>query len=225
MAAGSFEPEETQLVRQLLGEVDLLLNVGANVGYYCCHALSLGKEVVAVEPIARNLHYLLRNVVENGWAQQCEIFPVAVGAQTDVLRMWGGGTGASLISGWAGTPESYVTQVPVLTLDRLLSGRLSGQRALILVDVEGAEHAVLQGSSLILHQHPRPIWMVEISTTEHQPAGTSSNPHLRSTFDLFFAAGYQATTASRNPKTIVREDVDAAPHGQGTILGGNFLFR
>jgi hypothetical protein len=97
MAAGTFEPEETQLVRQLLGEVDLLVNVGANVGYYCCHALSLGKRVVAIEPNARNLHYLLRNVIENGWSSQCEIFPVALAAQTDVLRMWGGGgTGASL---------------------------------------------------------------------------------------------------------------------------------
>ena len=224
MAAGTFEPEETQLVRQLLEEVDLLVNVGANVGYYCCHALSLGKAVVAVEPISRNLNYLLRNMVENGWSQQCEIFPVALAAQTAVLRMWGGGTGASLISGWAGVPSSYVTQVPVLTLDRLLLGRMSGQRALILVDIEGAEHAMLQGAAQVLQQHPRPTWMVEISTTEHQPAGTKVNPHLLSTFDLFFAAGYQATTASQNPKKIAREDVEAATNGQGTILGGNFLF-
>jgi hypothetical protein len=90
MAEGTFEPEETRLVRELLSEVDVLVNVGANVGYYCCHALSLGKPVIAVEPIARNLHYLLRNITENGWAQQVEIFPVALGAKADVLKMWGG---------------------------------------------------------------------------------------------------------------------------------------
>jgi FkbM family methyltransferase len=225
MAGGAFEPEETQLVRKLLGEVDLLVNVGANVGYYCGHALSLGKPVVAVEPIARNLHYLLRNVVENRWAQQCEILPVALGAQTDLLTMWGVGTGASLVSGWAGAHKSFGTKVPVLTLDRLFVDRLSGQRALIMVDVEGTEHAVLQGASRVLRQHPRPTWVVEISTKEHQPAGTSINPHLLSTFDLFFDAGYQATTASRNPKRIVREDVVATANGHGTIVGGNFLFR
>jgi len=38
MAAGSFEPEETRLVRELLSQVDVLVNVGANVGYYCCHS-------------------------------------------------------------------------------------------------------------------------------------------------------------------------------------------
>ena len=42
MAAGKFYPQETRLMRDLSQEVDLLVNVGANVGYYCCHALSLG---------------------------------------------------------------------------------------------------------------------------------------------------------------------------------------
>lgn len=91
MAAGMFEPEETLLVRKLLQDVDVFVNVGANVGYYCCHALSLGKPVIAVEPISRNLHYLMRNITENGWAQQTEIFPVALGSHVDVLKMWGGG--------------------------------------------------------------------------------------------------------------------------------------
>ena len=91
MAAGTFEPSETQLVRELLQEVDILVNVGANVGYYCCHALSMGKAVIAVEPIARNLHYLLRNIHENGWSAQAEVFPVALGEEASILKMWGGG--------------------------------------------------------------------------------------------------------------------------------------
>ena len=62
MASGNFEPEETELIRHILNEVDLLVNVGANVGYYSCHSLSLGKPVVAIEPIARNFHYLLNNI-------------------------------------------------------------------------------------------------------------------------------------------------------------------
>jgi len=90
MAAGTFEPEETRLVRDLLQDVDILVNVGANIGYYCCHALSLGKPVIAVEPIARNLHYLLQNLRINGWAEQAEVFPVALGSASGILEMWGG---------------------------------------------------------------------------------------------------------------------------------------
>ena len=64
MTSGDFEPEETRLVRESLHKVSVLVNVGANVGYYC-HALSLGKLVIAVEPIARNLRYLMRNIIQN----------------------------------------------------------------------------------------------------------------------------------------------------------------
>lgn len=93
MASGEFEREETTVARRLLQEVDVLVNVGANVGYYCCHALSQGKPVIAVEPIARNLHYLLKNIRDNGWAQQAQVFPLALGATTDILPIFGGGRG------------------------------------------------------------------------------------------------------------------------------------
>jgi hypothetical protein len=91
MADGSFEPEETTVVRKLLEDVDVMLNVGANVGYYCCHALSMGKPVIAVEPNTRNLHYLLKNIKINGWEKQAEVIPVAIGSEADILQMWGGG--------------------------------------------------------------------------------------------------------------------------------------
>ena len=38
MQRGEFEVEETALVRALLPSVDVLVNVGANIGYYCCIA-------------------------------------------------------------------------------------------------------------------------------------------------------------------------------------------
>ena len=91
MASGDFEPEETVLVRRLMHDVDILVNVGANIGYYCCHALSMGKRVIAIEPIAHNLHYLLKNIRDNGWTQQAQVFPVALGADTNILQMFLGG--------------------------------------------------------------------------------------------------------------------------------------
>lgn len=225
MASGAFEPEETRLFRHLLQEVDILVNVGANVGYYCCHALSLGKRVIAVEPIARNVHYLLKNLRDNGWANQAEVYPVALGQTTDILEIYGGDTGASLVKGWASIPESYVTQVPILTLDRLLGTTLASHRALILVDIEGAECAMLQGAMSTLAHQPRPTWMVEISTTEHQPAGTPFNPHFQATFDLFFAHHYQAFTAENPPQPISRERVAQIVTGQLHLSTHNVIFR
>ncbi|MFN4351157.1 MAG: FkbM family methyltransferase [Hylemonella sp.] len=225
MAAGKFEPEETRLVRELLKEVDVLVNVGANIGYYCCHALSLGKPVVAIEPIARNLHYLLKNIQNNGWESQAQVFPVATGAATNILKMWGGGTGASMIKGWASIPESYVTQVPVLTLDRVLGNTLSGKRALILVDIEGAEFMMLQGAAQTLANASRPVWIVEITNLENQPAGTSSNSRFIETFEIFFSRGYRAFTADGSLREINSEIVTQIAAGKKSIGTYNFLFR
>lgn len=225
MAAGTFEPEETTLVRKLLQEVDVLVNVGANVGYYCCHALSLGKPVIAVEPIARNLHYLLKNIRNNGWASQAQVFSAALGSDTDILEMWGGGTGASLVKGWASIPEGYVTQVPVLSLDRVLGNSLQGKRALILVDIEGAEFMMLQGATQTLANEPPPIWMVEISTSELQPAGVTMNPDFANSFEMFFKRGYQAFTADESMQQITRQTVAEVVDGKRKLEMHNFVFR
>ena len=100
-----------------------------------------------------------------------------------------------MVKGWAGISESYVTQVPVLTLDRILGYVLEGKRAQILVDVEGAEYAMLQGAVKTLQHEPRPIWMMEIGSITHQPEGVAVNPNLEVMFNMFFEQGYVATTA------------------------------
>lgn len=224
MAAGSFEPEETKVVRRLIADVDVLVNIGANVGYYCCHALSMGKPVIAVEPNTRNLHYLLKNIQNNGWSSQAEVFPVALGAGADILQMWGGGTGASLVKGWAAIPESYVTQVPILSLDRVLGDTLRGKKALILVDIEGAEFMMLQGANQALTNEPRPIWLMEISSTEHQPAGVAMNPNFARTFELFFAQGYRSFTADAAAIEITPAIVQDVVAGVQRLGTHNFVF-
>lgn len=225
MAAGTFEPDETSLVRQTLKEVDVLINVGANVGYYCCHALSMGIPVIAVEPINRNLHYLLTNILNNGWSQKVEVFPIALGASKNILEMWGGGTGASLVKGWASAPPEYVTHVPVLTLDRILGESIKGKRALILVDIEGAEFPMLQGAFETLRNDPKPIWIVEIASTEHLPKGTTMNPNYSKTFQLFFECGYSAVTANSRMDKIFQVDVDEVVSGAKKLQTHNFIFR
>jgi FkbM family methyltransferase len=224
MANGSFEPDETKVVRRLLADIDVLVNVGANVGYYCCHALSMGKTVIAVEPNSRNLHYLLKNIENNGWAKLAEVFPIALGIGTNISQMWGGGTAGSLIKGWASIPESYVTLVPILSLDRILNNAIQGKRALILVDIEGAEYMMLQGATRTLVSEPSPIWMMEISSTEHHPSKEAINPHFAATFGLFFEAGYKAYTAKETAKEITAQTVQLVMQRELKLSTHNFLF-
>lgn len=224
MSSGVFETEETVIFNKMLEDVDVLVNVGANIGYYCCHALSRGKEVIAIEPMARNIHYLLRNVKSNGWEKKVEVFPVAVGTNTDILQIYGGDTGASLIKGWASIPENYVKQVPVLTLDRILGERIKGRKTLILVDIEGAEFMLLQGAPLTLNNTPRPIWMMEITTTEHQPNGLM-NPDFGKTFETFFSNGYESYTGDSDNIKIDKSYIDKVIANQASLKTHNFIFK
>jgi FkbM family methyltransferase len=214
MAQGHFEPVETELVRNLLPNVDVFVNVGANVGYYCCHALNLGKQVIAFEPVERNVRYLCKNLRANGW--NAEVYPIALSNTVAVREIYGGTTGASLVRGWAGIPESYTSLVPCSTMDLVLGERLRGKKALILVDIEGAEPWLLEGAAGILGSSPKPIWVVEI---------VASSPHLRRTFQFFFAAGYRAFSFDREQRPITADDVSHVASGADRFATHNFLFQ
>ena len=226
MELGNFEPAETELVGAALEGVDVLVNVGANIGYYCCLALAARKQVLAFEPLPDNLRMLMRNIQLNGWSDRIEIFPMAIGARTGIIDLFGGGTGASLVPGWAGQSAKNVTRVQMSTVDTLLGARLTGKKCLVLIDVEGAELAVLRGASGLLANCPKPIWIVEIAVHEHQPQGTSINPHLVDTFELFCSAGYQAMTADASARPIDLAEVkQVASSGKDTLGTHNFLFQ
>lgn len=145
-------------------------------------------------------------------------------ARASILKIFGG-AGVSLVEGWAGIPASYVTQVPVLTVDWILGNALDGKRALILVDVEGAKYAMLCGAMKTLQHAPRPLWMVDVGSTTHQPEGVTVNPHLVSTFDLFFDHGYAASTADADHKPVDPSMVRRVYEGRDEFGTHNFLFR
>ena len=225
MEMGRFELVERRLVERLLGVSDVLVNVGANIGYYCCIAAQHGTRAVAFEPMPANLFHLYRNLRANGWEQRVEVFPLALADRIGVVEMFGGGTGASLIPGWAGASKESSTLVPVSSLDRVLGHRFTGEQCLLIVDIEGAELSVLRGAEGFLERTPRPFWIMEISTTEHQPDGVVLNPHLLETFSAFWRRGYRSWVVGQHLRPVSSSDVSAVLENRPASLGGhNFLF-
>jgi FkbM family methyltransferase len=225
MTIGRFEPEETQIVKNIIPSIDVIVNVGANVGYYCCIALQQDKDVIAFEPITLNIRYLLQNIKANNWESQIEIYPIALSNKIGIIEMYGGGTGASLLKGWAGTPDDYSTLVPCSTLDNVLGTRLQGKRCFIIIDIEGAEQLMLEGASFIIDMEPKPLWMIEITISDHQPKGITINPNLLSTFCLFWDRGYDAWTADKECRCINYDEIEEIiKSGIDTCNTHNFLF-
>ncbi|HAQ17687.1 MAG TPA: hypothetical protein DCR40_00450 [Prolixibacteraceae bacterium] len=225
MQNGQFEPEETQIVQSIVSKVDVVINIGANIGYYCCIALSQKKNVIAFEPINLNLRYLLRNIKANNWESKIEVYSMALSNKVGVIEIYGGGTGASLLKGWAGNPEQHVTLVPCSTLDTVLGTRFQNKKCFFIVDIEGAELLMLKGAFSIVERDLKPIWLMEISISEHQPKGIIINPNLLATFQLFWDRGYEAWTADKECRIVQSDEIKKiVASNKDTLNTHNFLF-
>lgn len=224
MQAGTFEQDEVVFIQQHLASADMFVDVGAHIGYFTCLACSMGKYVVAFEPLPDNLRYLYVNLQANGWTDCVEIYPFGVADKPRLTSLYGGGTGASLISGWAGVSPHFKQTIPLSTLDIILGDRFVGKHMVIKMDVEGAEYVAILGAVNTLQAKPRPTLLVEITLSEHRQG--AHNPYFLSIFELFWNLGYQAKTVGMHSRKISRSEIeDYANTGiQPDWVTGNYLF-
>jgi FkbM family methyltransferase len=192
MAKPDWEAEEIRVFLELLDSHDVVIDIGANIGFYSCLAATRGKHTLAFEPSPRNLRYLNLNLWENKCGDT-EVFPVGVGSQCGLQPMYGFGGMASLVEGWAQSTRRHAELVPVHTLDAIIQGRFDRQRIIIKMDVEGFELEVLKGASKTLRRIPKPTWLVEVMLADELfPGGT--NVRFAETFELFWNLGYECRT-------------------------------
>ena len=223
MLTGTFESEEIDIIKDNLISSDVFVDVGANIGYYTCLALSLGKHAVAVEPQLQNLECLYENLSINGWPE-AEVFPLGLSHEPGLLVLYGAsGLCASLVKGWAGYPERFKQIIPVNTMDNILGERFNGKKIFIKIDVEGAEYQVLRGAEKTLAMSPRPTWLIEISPGLFHPGG--SNPHYADTFRVFWEHGYEVHLANKDKRLITSADIENLLEVKGALMNKfNFLF-
>jgi len=223
MQAGTFEVEETEIIRHHLSGAEVFVDIGANIGLYTCMARSEGKYVIAVEPQPRNLECLSASLSLNGWTDT-EVYPVGLGDKYGLVTLYGAsGPSASLLAGWATYPKRFKQTIPLTTLDALVGNRFEGKKLLIKIDVEGAEYGVLKGAKRTLTTLPRPVWMVEICLNEFHPAGL--NPDYSATFEMFWSHGYEARTADRQNRLVTPTDIrDWVAARRSSLKAFNYIF-
>lgn len=129
---------------------DLVIDIGANHGFYSLYAAQLGATVLAFEPQNDTFELLQANIRRNGLQDQIRAFPCAVGARRGTTTL---SVSANLAGGMSTTSprfrqnsgiaviEEY--EVPVLSLAEVIEEHAPGPIRLIKLDCEGSELEIL----------------------------------------------------------------------------------
>ena len=181
---------DIELTKMLLSPGDVFVDGGANVGLFALPAATrvgtTGK-VIAFEP-ARDVRLLLtQNVVLNRFSQ-VQVVPFALSSAPGEAAFRSfeiAGAGLNHLgpsAGEAGTVET----VMLTTLDTVVGPSDRQRLTLLKLDLEGAEHAALQGATEILRD-VRPDIIIEIEDSHLQRLGSSATQVLA----LLAGHGYQ----------------------------------
>ena len=147
---GLHEFEDMAFVAHALRSDELFVDVGANIGSYTVLAAGVANaRCLSVEPVPSTFRYLLDNVRLNDLSGRVVCHNVALGREHGELRFTAQyDTMNHALEADAAGGDSIA--VPVVTLDSLLADQAP---AVIKIDVEGFEAAVIAGGQRTLHSH------------------------------------------------------------------------
>lgn len=169
---GAFEPEATKIVNRLVKEGDIVLDVGANIGYYTVIFSKLvGKagKVIAFEPTDHFGKYLRMTLDANN-AGNVDVYPIGLSNKNAELVIDIGKSSATL------HPEpEYDTviakeQITLTTLDEFLESYPVPKIDFIKIDVDGHEPLFFEGARKTLSRFD-PVILLEISHLHYLNAG------------------------------------------------------
>jgi FkbM family methyltransferase len=151
--AGFYELPLTRTIARLGKEGGLMVDVGANYGYFglLWAAQKAGNRVIAFEASPRNQQALRLNVERNGFNEAITLRGEAAGKEVGELRFH---FGPEDQTGWGGlVPVDAIggeVSVPVVTLDEELKD--VSFIDVLKIDTEGADTWVLEGAAFLLRQ-------------------------------------------------------------------------
>jgi len=166
--SGNVELAVQRALADLLGDGEVLFDVGANLGFFTVLGARLvgpSGRVVAFEPHPANVALLARNVELNGFANVTVVAKVVSDASGERLL---GGSNTALASVLAAAGEAPdAIQIPAVSIDDFVAGGPAPN--VVKLDVEGHEVQALRGMARTLALH-RPVIVCELHTEPERVA-------------------------------------------------------
>jgi FkbM family methyltransferase len=173
---GDYERRETEAMLGIIRKDTLVVDVGANFGWFTINALlsEPTRQVVAYEPQVELCEELLRNLelnqLKNSVDHNLHLRPCAVGASESEIELQkiNGGSHALTTSYVQKAVSGNTFKARLASLDSEFSSLGHDCPLFIKCDVEGGEMEVLRGAVQLCARKIKPVWLLEIN---HERAG------------------------------------------------------
>ncbi len=192
---GIYEPVETALIKKLIKPNYVVLDIGANIGYYTLMLAKLVGEtgkVYAFEPEPRNYHILQQNIEFNN-LKNVHVHNTAIAEKsgTSTLHLCDTNRGMHRIyeSQWC---KEGTVNVPMTAIDDLIE-----YADFIKMDIEGAELGALKGMKILLKKH-HPTILMEF----HPPSILEYGAQPKEIFDFVVGLDYVVEIPNVGPVTF-----------------------
>lgn len=195
-ALGTSDMEEQEALATYLESGDTFFNVGANKGFFAvvgAHLVGATGHVVAIEPFPDSADAIRENLrlneLENATVVQAAISNETTNGE---FLLFGESDEFKLATSRNAAADVKVDSitVPVFTLDDLIAKRSFSPPDFLLIDVEGSEIEVLEGTQKTISKH-RPTILCEIHWLKKEVTALLE--------DLFYPLGYSATQLDGSP--------------------------
>jgi len=177
---GVYEPLITELFKKEIKKGDVVLDIGANIGYYTLiFAKFIGEEgkVFAFEPEPSNFALLKKNIKTNGY-QNVTLEEKVISNKNGKIKLYISeeSNGLHRIYGLEDGWKSI--EVESIRLDDYFKG-YNGKIDWIKIDIEGGEWAAFQGMSLLLEKNKNLKIVTEFSPCFLKEFGINPEEYLR----------------------------------------------
>ncbi len=169
---GTHEKQATEIFRKELKKGMVVIDVGANIGYYALQEASIvGKkgQVHAIEPILNNVNALNKNIELNKY-KNIKTYQIAISSKsgTSKMTLTDSSNQNTMIDSSASHASEYtkkkmdalkrkVIKINTISIDEFIKKEKIKQINCIRMDVEGYETEVIKGASNTLKNSPAPL--------------------------------------------------------------------
>jgi len=202
---------------------DIVLDIGANQGFFTCYAASKGAIVYAFEPVPALYERLMLNVAKNGFAHQVTAIQCAVSdsdqpAEMLVSKSFGGGQSTinPVFARKIGLVSGEHIKVHCKTLPQIFAEYGIPSVRLCKIDVEGAELRLLstlrpehleQIQGFAMEYHPgsydlRSLIKLLLDWGTHQVSLMDERPYTGDVLHLISTAALESAFGKAEPSVV-----------------------